>query len=408
MYNNERWAIDTPRFEVDIYDHWLAIINSILKFFAIGGRREALDTHGVRLDHMTDPLDSDPARHGSSPDISVIAYGPSFLPPTGDKKVGFSNMASFFDGKLDGKMGNITEHLTQMGGYGRYGPIPNDARLLVRYLYLLHRQMFAQQPSRISTRGLVVSDEQARLFHFDRSGAQYTEPFNIHKKPETIVRLVLGLCSADEQVLGLDTSVRWTSGVGGTRVRGTLRTVDADKQIVEHDLLGSPISSRSSICGRGTVCWPVKDRASGKSLLVKDYWMSEGRQLEVDLLKEIKGLPGVCQMMSYEEGRGETKDYRGDVESFPQDKFHNRIAVCIVLEVHGKTIDQFKSAKELLGALRDAIQGESFSFKSGSKTQTLSSARKISREGNHPPRSVSHEHLDWSKLQGSRLSRYLN
>ncbi|RXW17058.1 hypothetical protein EST38_g8804 [Candolleomyces aberdarensis] len=90
-----------------------------------------------------------------------------------------------------------------------------------------------------------------------------------------------------------------------------------------------------------------------------EYWMY-GRQLEVDLLKDIKGLPGGCQMVSDEEERGETKYFRGNVEAFPPERFHNRIVIRIILEVHGKTIDPFKSAEELLGALRDAIDGESF------------------------------------------------
>ncbi|KAJ2926789.1 hypothetical protein H1R20_g10293, partial [Candolleomyces eurysporus] len=318
MYNNGRWAIEEPGAEVDLYNPWRSVINSILRFFGIGGRREAIDTHGMRLKHTSDPLDPNPAPHSSSPDISVVGYGSSFVQPSRDKKIGFENMASFFDGKLDDKAGNLSEHLVQMGCYAR--------------------QIFAQQPNRFFVRGLVVSHQRARLFHFDRSGAQYTALFNIHEYPRTITLACTGL-----------------PAMGGVRARGILRTVGTDKQIVEHDLLGDPISSRGSVCGRGTVCWPVKDRASGKKLLVKDYWMSEGRQLEVDLLKEIKGLPGVCQMVSYEEGRGETKDYRGNVESFPPEKFHNRIAIRIILELHGKTIDRFKSAKELLGALRDAI-----------------------------------------------------
>ena len=120
LYNEGRWEINIPNSEVDLYDPWRAIINSIFKFFGMGGRREALDTHGVRLFHASDPLDCNPEPHNSSPDLSVIAYGPSFVPPSGGKKIGFGNMASFFDGKIDSKMGSISEHLTQMGVYARY------------------------------------------------------------------------------------------------------------------------------------------------------------------------------------------------------------------------------------------------------------------------------------------------
>ncbi|RXW17055.1 hypothetical protein EST38_g8802 [Candolleomyces aberdarensis] len=334
-YNNSRWMLPcTPAKEEELYVPYCEIFNSILQRFGMGGRRRAIDTHTTQLNHRTDPISMKPTTHHSSPDISVQAYGPSFTAPSSGAQVGFPNMATHFDGKLDGQAKN--NHLIQMGTYAR--------------------QTFAHQPNRFFVRSLIITEHRAQLFHFDRSGAQYTELFDIHEHPHTFVRLVLGLCAVDEQLLGLDDSLHWTTGRGGKRTSGTLKTVDGDNQATEHDLiLSEPPLHRSSIQGRGTVCWPVMERVSGRRLLVKDYWMSEGRIPEFELLKEVKCLKGVSQMVAYEEGRGQTKFFRGDIGSINSKKFHNRKAIRIILEVYGKSIDKFSSAEEFLGAFRDAI-----------------------------------------------------
>lgn len=249
-----------------------------------------------------------------------------------------------------------------MGTYARYVYVKGQvsSSITADSLLILFRQTFAHQPNRFFVRSLIITEHRTQLFHSDRSGAQYTELFNIHEHPHTFVRLVLGLCAVDEQFLGLDDSLHWTTGRGGKRSRGTLKTVDADDQAVEHDLILTEAPfHRSSILGRGTVCWPVIERASGRRLLVKDYWLSEGRIPEFELLKEVKGLKGVGQMVAYEEGGGQTNDFRGNTESFVSKKFYNRKAIRIIPEVYGKSIDKFTSAEEFLGALRDAIAGES-------------------------------------------------
>lgn len=158
---------------------------------------------------------------------------------------------------------------------------------------------------------------------------------------------------------GFDDSLHWTTGRGGARTGGTLKTVDGDNNVVQYELvLREPPFNRSSIQGRGTVSWHVIDCKSKRRLLVKDYWMSEGRIPELELLNEVKGLQGVSQMVSFEEMRGQTKDFRGDTEAFDPKKFRNRIAVRIVLETYGRSIDELTSAEEFLGATRDAIAGE--------------------------------------------------
>ncbi|KAJ2925071.1 hypothetical protein H1R20_g12020, partial [Candolleomyces eurysporus] len=116
---------------------------------------------------------------------------------------------------------------------------------------------------------------------------------------------------------------------------------------------------RYTLRGRGTTCWAVEDQ-QGNRFLIKDYWVSDGRKPEFELLSEVKEVPGVCKMVCYKAQRAKTKDYRGRLNAYSHgDLFRNRTAVRIVLKSYGSTIDKFKSAKQLLAALRDAIAAHS-------------------------------------------------
>jgi hypothetical protein len=220
--------------------------------------------------------------------------------------------------------------------------------------------MFIQQPNRMFVRCLIITEHRARLFHFDRSGVQYSPLFNYHDRPSVFIRLVLGLSSTDESLVGLDKSFQWVTGPQGVKIGGILETVRDDKSVIRYDLdMKEDIFNRTSIRGRGTVCWPVKDRETGERFLVKDYWMSEGRTPEYELLEEVKNTPGLCHMISHEEGRAETKNFRGDPSALKKGQFHNRKSIRITIKFYGTSIDNFRSPEEMLAALRDAIRGES-------------------------------------------------
>ncbi|RXW19650.1 hypothetical protein EST38_g6201 [Candolleomyces aberdarensis] len=193
------------------------------------------------------------------------------------------------------------------------------------------------------------------LFHFDRSGAQHTPLFNIHDEPRTFIRLILGLCAVDERTLGLDITVQWSVGAEGRKERGTVNTLGPDKSIVSYDLqMEEQPFVRTGLRGRGTICWAVKN-AKGERFIIKDYWMSGGQTTEFELLEEVKGLRGVCQMVSYEPSRAQTNDFRGKTDELEQNAFCNRTAIRIVMKAYGPTLESFSSVEQVLAALRDAI-----------------------------------------------------
>jgi hypothetical protein len=240
-----------------------------------------------------------------------------------------------------------------------------------------YRQIFINQPNRRFVRALIVSEKNFRLFHFDRSGVQFTEPIDIHGADgaHTFIRLVLGLGSIDERDVGLDTSIQWDI-LSGRKVSGTLKvrgpkqenrrrsdTRRAKRPVITYELASvDPIVSCYNVRGRGVICWEVIDPQSGETLLVRDVWRSEDRISEDFYLDRAKKIPGIVDMIFCEVNRGATKDLRG-VEGASHADFRNRVAIRIVMDNHGKSIQHFKSPMELLSALRDAIEGElSLSF----------------------------------------------
>jgi hypothetical protein len=189
---------------------------------------------------------------------------------------------------------------------------------------------------------------------------------DLHSKEtrHIFIRLVLGLSSSDESELGLDTSIQWKIEEG-RKVGGTLKTggkpgaAEIVYKLASVEPIWAPFDSHGP-CIRGpcTTYWSVVDPQSGRQLLVKDAWRSEGRVSERTYLEKAKGVPGVIQIILCEENRGETGKlggFEGFIETPPS--FDNRISIRIVMDNEGRLIKDFTSPMEVVLALRDAIAG---------------------------------------------------
>ncbi|KAJ2912845.1 hypothetical protein MD484_g7562, partial [Candolleomyces efflorescens] len=234
-----------------------------------------------------------------------------------------------------------------------------------------NRQLFIHQPNRRFVRALTLNGSHLRLFHFDRSGVQYTPPFDINEDPHTFVRLVLGLSSQDEADIGLDTSIRWLI-MNGRKVGGALMMREANNSVQLYPLLQlEPFFCRSSICGRSTTCWSVLDKRTNEKLLVKSSWRSEDRTSEHLYLQEAIGVAGIVQMVSCEPDRAQTKELRSLLDVIPQG-FQNRIESRVLIKRYGEPIVNFASCKDVLCALRDAIAGHRVLWKKGTIHRDIS------------------------------------
>ncbi|TEB14749.1 hypothetical protein FA13DRAFT_1805317 [Coprinellus micaceus] len=209
---------------------------------------------------------------------------------------GTQTSASFSIVKLESEIGTALENLEEAEVHAR--------------------RIFQVQPNRSYVRSLVITEKHARLH------------------PETLVRLVAGLASADERLLGLDDSVHPT---------GETKTYPIVEQI--------PIP-RYSICSRGTTCWRVRDPATMEEYVIKDSWREDDLPAEHELLEKVKGIPGVVFMASCEVDRGETKGFRC---ASTLRQYQNRKASRVLLHAYGQSVEHFSSVLQVLYAFRDAI-----------------------------------------------------
>ncbi|KAJ2929413.1 hypothetical protein H1R20_g7689, partial [Candolleomyces eurysporus] len=300
-YCNGQWTKipEAPAVKFQLREPLCWIINSIVQQFGNTGASNSWEA-------IVDPLKCEATsgtEEPASPSITVRATGPLFCTPKSISSA-FSNVAACIDVKLDSEVADVWCHLVKMSEYAK--------------------QIFIQQLNRFFVCSLVITEQRAQLFHFDRSGAQYAPLFNIHDHPDIFVSLILGLTTTDERTLGLDDSVQWTTAPGGKKVGGTLSTVGPGNVVVTYKLVSNkgPLI-HSNLCGCGTTCWVARSE-QGERLFVKDYWVTDTQTREFELLDQVKGLQGVCQMVSYEDNRVQTKDLWGDTSSFEEGAFHNR------------------------------------------------------------------------------------
>lgn len=244
------------------------------------------------------------------------------------------------------------------------------------------RQIFLHQPNRHFARALSITETQIRLAQYDRGGASITPFHNIHTEPAVFVRLILGLASPDEGVLGLDTSVQWViDEETGRKVSGTIQvdectdeTIEGPPTAVYYDLdMSKPPVIRPTIRGRGTVCWHATHPTTCEAVLIKDAWRAEGRTSEVEHLRTALGIPGVVRMLAYQDFSAETQAYHPHASSASESKdtvtkleectntkLENRIKLRLVLKKYGESIWYFRTRLELFCAVLDALVGTSF------------------------------------------------
>ncbi|KAJ2911556.1 hypothetical protein MD484_g8863, partial [Candolleomyces efflorescens] len=334
---------------------FFSIVSSIVKHFwgdaTAEGTRQVVDTHATDFPHV----EKDYENHISHPSIAIKAVGPSFELPyseASDKigEIGFTNVTTCIEVYVKGDELDAVEQAFRVGIYAR--------------------QVFIQQPNRKFVRMLFMTEKLVRLFHFDRSGYQCTRLIDFHEEPHTFVRMIVRVSSPNESDLGLDTSIQWEIE-NGRKIRGTVTTIEGDGKTVKVYPMRylEPCLYRRSMVADGTVVWEVKDPKMGEKVLIKDFWREEDRDCEGKHLERALGVPGVAQMISYEDNRGTTKVLRGykDDEIVTKTKlFKNRTLSRVVMEAYGESIFHFTDAKQVLYVFRDAIAGHFNILKAGS------------------------------------------
>ncbi|KAF6748581.1 hypothetical protein DFP72DRAFT_1145823 [Ephemerocybe angulata] len=138
------------------------------------------------------------------------------------------------------------------------------------------QEIFAHQPNRNFIRSLIITQSSARLVHCDHTGTYLTPPINIHDRPHTFIRLILGLSSANESILGFDVSIQWTiHPVSGKKGVGTIEALDEENIMTSYTLAANEPPFIQAILGRGTTCWCATHPVNGERVVIKDSWRPE-------------------------------------------------------------------------------------------------------------------------------------
>ncbi|KAJ3529689.1 hypothetical protein NMY22_g8894 [Coprinellus aureogranulatus] len=337
---SEKWNLSQDTTTEGLIRSVSKVVRSIMERFVKSARPEVKRTL-VNMHNAKGNEEKNEDGYKHCPTLVVRATGPSFedpapAPSSSSKarcSVAFSNVASYLSVKPDSEARSEKEDAQEMETYAR--------------------EIFAMQPNRIYVRSIVVTRKHVRFIHFDRAGTQVTPLLDIHQHPATFVRLIAGLASVDERILGLDDSIQWTI-VNGRKASGTLTTTGPTGEVKKYPIIEHIPIPRETIRGRGTTCWRVRDPDTHEELVVKDSWRPDDRPPEYEFLEIVKGISGVVEMVSYEAGRWETKDFRC---ASTAGQYQNRVSMRVTMKSYGKPVEFFSSVLQLLYAFRDAIAG---------------------------------------------------
>ncbi|TEB22082.1 hypothetical protein FA13DRAFT_1921280 [Coprinellus micaceus] len=366
---------DEPK-EGDLYQPLTDITSDIVDHFKPdsipdGVSRQVVLSKAANLLH-------DNGTSTTSPDICVKAAGPSFETPKSATKhgLGYTNIAAVFDAKTEQGYGGPKQSARQLGVYAKYDHLLSK---ILAETEMRFRQLFIHQPNRNFVRAIIITEEHAQLFHFDRGGVYATPSIKIHdtSDPEKrdgaymFVRWVLGLTSYNEEEIGLDTSIQWKIDSRGRKSSGTVTVnqYDAGKEAfipVVYDLnMEEPPFVRPSLAGRGTTIWPAKEPGTGAHVLIKDSWRTDTRTPESQHMEAANDakITGIPEMVGFQDYCAQTKDYRPP--NFNEDAFFNRVKLRIVIKKHGLSIWYFRSRLQLLQALVAVIIAHAELFKNG-------------------------------------------
>ncbi|KJA28426.1 hypothetical protein HYPSUDRAFT_110781, partial [Hypholoma sublateritium FD-334 SS-4] len=214
---------------------------------------------------------------------------------------------------------------------------------------------FHQQSNRKFVYGLLVTEKNFELHVFDRSGICYSIPWDIHRHPVEFVRMLLGIWSPDNELIGFNTSIYWEQDHLGDW-RRFMNSVDASGSPTRYRLAPrKPVFTIWQIAGRGTCCWRTRDK-QGRKLLIKESWRDVEHSRETDFLKMAVGLEGVVQLIASEEGPL-VSELRGPTVVASAPFVDRQFSRNILVDYDSSTIEKFQGRRDLLYAFQEAITG---------------------------------------------------
>jgi len=171
------------------------------------------------------------------------------------------------------------------------------------------------------------------------------------------VQILQFLANPDLVSLGFDPSIYWDRGRRYIDVLSGTRTVKYELERV--------LYQSSTMFGRCTTCWSVREGGAGQEMaVIKDGWREDDLADEVEFLKVVdeENIPGVARLLLQDDAFAAsplTIHSLRQRQGLPITGVKNRRFTRAVLERYGPSIRHFTSGLHLLQILRDVIHGGS-------------------------------------------------
>ncbi|ODA82744.1 hypothetical protein RJ55_01253 [Drechmeria coniospora] len=304
------------------------------------------------------------------------------------------------------------------------GRFKADLLQFTRYV----RGVFTDQPTRRFVHGFTLCASMMELWVFDRSGPYSSGPFDIHDEPDMFARAIVGYATMDDDAMGLDTFIEREDGHRNVTLddaSGNETRVRLGGAIVRQ----KAVICRGTTCfraGKGDVAkfsWTSDKR----KLEVKQLRLAEERGVKgvarVVAHRRITTIAEVREGLQFQERhrfrnedvhldnppsatastktsshkRESSSDYTSDASGSKrrrsnrqksklatkfneqlsiaktkpslytrgEDPWENRIYSCLVVSPAGRVINDYKSVRELLESMRDAIKAHQSLYMAG-------------------------------------------
>ncbi|KIM44449.1 hypothetical protein M413DRAFT_353590 [Hebeloma cylindrosporum] len=272
-----------------------------------------------------------------------------------------------------------------------------DMRILTRGQILAYCTAIARSQFRTHVFGVIIIGTRARILRWDPSAMVVTSLFDYTEKENNLLaQFIWHYENASPHTRGHDTSVKSISTKVarkrfGTEIMGQVRErnphhshfcimniSDRETEVIQHSHLISypPPYQRISPFGRITRTLHAFDEETKEFVFVKDYWrvMADGMAKESDIYKELEkhkvpniapfgnGNDVMCEAWSVPSKKLLLKLVKTRHENGTEDKIQKHKTLeqwrlfRMSLRVIGDGLETFKSTKQLVGAIADAME----------------------------------------------------
>jgi hypothetical protein len=222
------------------------------------------------------------------------------------------------------------------------------------------REVFAAQENRRFVPSLILTECTVEFLLWDRVGVVASERLDYHSNPLLFCHMLASLATWDDRQLGFDGTVFHR----GQELH--IRTQEFVEYIVEETLFHA-----YTLRGRGSTCWRVRKlQDDGARYVIMDSWVSGGMGAEQVILRKLEdtrvndGIAGIAPLVHIEEvetsgptPHRDTVKHNRRCEIVTGINIVDLIHTRTVLQCDGQRLENSTSAKELVCALHDVIQG---------------------------------------------------